>query len=305
MSLFPHGELRYYSFGLKAGLSNLLHNGFALGLKRTVGKISQPIHSYTRFPEYRLFDNAISKHITAVTAGTKARILDVGSPKMLGLYLASRADVEITLTDISPLNVDEYRTMWQSLSRKAKGKAIFQLQDARALKLDSSQYDVVYSMSVIEHVEGASGDSDAVREMVRVLKPGGLLLISVPCGPRYMEQNIVGVSGAVVQTGDDKPYFFQRIYDGAAFRSRVVAATTGLHLHSFSTVWRKNIWMHRAFARCGENVRGALGFLNPVLSCAANQACDGLKTNFFANYGPLHSSSDIYGDLIMTGVKTN
>src|SRR5690242_20298390 len=58
MSFFRYQEPRYYFFGLKAGLRNLLQNGFALGAKRTLGKIAQPINWYTRFPEYYYFDRA-------------------------------------------------------------------------------------------------------------------------------------------------------------------------------------------------------------------------------------------------------
>jgi SAM-dependent methyltransferase len=164
-------------------------------------------------------------------------------------------------------------------------------------------FDVVYSMSVIEHIDGAAGDSQALREMIRVLKPGGLFLISVPFGAEYLEQQIIGLSGAVLRTRDRKPYFFQRIYDETAFKTRILASANELREIKFVTVWRKNIWMHRSFARLGENARGALGFVNPFLSTLANQSCEGIKSSFAVNYGPIHSLRDIYGDLVMTGIK--
>ena len=301
--MFSYQELRYYSFGLKAGLKNLARNGFRLGAKRTLGKITQPINWYTRFPEYYFFDHAISRHLVAPKSSSMPRILDIGSPKMLGLYLARTAEVQVTLTDISPLNIDEYRIIWEGLNRKAKGHAAFQLQDARSLETHDAEFDVVYAMSVIEHIEGASGDSQAVQEMIRVLKPGGLLVISVPFGLKYVEQDIIGVSGAVLHTKDRKPYFFQRIYDEEAFRGRILAAAKGLHKVDFITIWRKHTWMHRAFARFNENIRGALGFVNPLLSTVGNQSCAGINTKFAVNYGGMHSLRDIYGDLIMIGVK--
>ena len=301
--LFPYQELRYYSFGLKAGFKNLVCNGFRLGARRSVGKVTQPINWYTRFPEYYFFDHAISRHILAAKASSMPKILDIGSPKMLGLYLARTAEVEVTLTDISPLNIDEYRMIWGGLNRGAKGHAVFQLQDARSLESDDAEFDVVYSMSVIEHIEGASGDSQAVREMIRVLKPGGLLVVSVPFGLRYVEQDVIGVSGAVLHTKDRKPYFFQRIYDEEAFKGRVLAAAKGLQKVDFTTIWRKHTWMHRTFGRLNENVRGSLGFVNPLLSIVGNQSCAGINTKFPVNYGRMHSLQDIYGDLIMVGVK--
>jgi SAM-dependent methyltransferase len=303
MILFPYREFRYYSFGLKAGLSNLLHNGLRLGAKTTLGKIAQPVNWYTRFPEYYFFDSAISRHLAGLGTLPQPRILDLGSPKLLGLYLARTTGADLTLTDITPLNIDEYRVMWDSLSPKAKGRAQFQLQDARALDIPNEAFDVVYSMSVIEHIEGDSGDSEAVREMIRVLKPGGLFIISVPCGSRYLEQDIIGVSGSALETHDRKPYFFQRIYDEAAFKTRILGPASGLHSVALHTIWRRHIWMHRTFARFGENLRGVFGFINPFLSAVANQSCDGINSAFTINYERVHSLTDIYGDIVMTGVK--
>jgi ubiquinone/menaquinone biosynthesis C-methylase UbiE len=303
MSFFRYQELKYYSFALKAGLLNFVGNRFRIGVKKSIGKITQPINWYTRFPEYYFFDRAISQYLTELPRGKGAKILDIGSPKMIGLYLACKAEVEITLTDISALNLDEYRVIWERLALKATGRALFQLQDARLLQIPDAQFDVVYSMSVIEHIEGADGDSQALREMIRVLKPGGLLVVSVPFGPKYVEQKIIGVSGAVLQTEDRKSYFFQRIYDEAAFKTRILAAA-GLQKVTFATVWRRHPSMHRSFARLHENIRGALGVFHPLLSAIANQSCDGINTGFTGNYGTMHSLRDIYGDLVMIGVKS-
>src|SRR4029077_16791888 len=238
MSLFPHDELKYYAFGLRAGIANLCGNGLHLGLKKTAGKIMQPINSYTRFPEYYWFDLAIRDYLAQVPAGSRATILDVGSPKTLGLYLGTKSTACLTLSDISELNVDEYRVMWQALEKKAKGKVVFSLQDARSLQFPAAQFDIVYSMSVLEHIEGATGDASAIRELLRVLKPGGLLLLSVPFGAKYIEQKRIGFSGAARKTGDRQAYFFQRIYDGDAFQSKVLDNLVKLEDIQLTTVRR-------------------------------------------------------------------
>ena len=159
MSLFPHREARYYSFALRAGVANLLSNGFLLGAKKTIGKITQPINAYSRFPEYYWFDSAVRRRLLTVPTGTRLKVLDVGSPKMLGLYLGVNTTAELILTDISELNVDEYQVMWRGLEGKAKGKIMFSLADARSLQFRDAEFDVVYSMSVVEHIEGEDGDS--------------------------------------------------------------------------------------------------------------------------------------------------
>lgn len=304
MRVFPHRELRYYAFGLRAGVANLAVNGLALGLKKTLGKITQPINAPSRFPEYNLFASAIHDHLSRRTAERPPKVLDVGSPKLLGLYLAHASGADVTLTDISELNVDEYRTMWRGLQGSARGRASFSLQDARSLTFPAAEFDVVYSMSVIEHVEGEAGDSRAVRELLRVLKPGGLLIVSVPFGRTFMEQKRIGFAGAARRTNDRDEYFFQRIYDSAAFHARILEYAHDLGEVSVTTVARRNQWLARGFGLLGENVRGALGFMNPILSLALNTTRTGIDDAFEVSYGPVHSARDVYGDLILVGRRS-
>ena len=273
-----------------------------LGVKKTLGKITQPINAYSRFPEYYWFDSAISNFLS-LAPGQKLKILDVGSPKMLGLYLAQKKQIEIMLTDISETNVDEYEVMWKALAGKARGNTSFSLQDARSLQYPDSEFDIVYSMSVIEHIEGADGDVRAIREMLRVLKPGGLLALSVPYGARYIEQQRIGLSGAARKTGDQVSYFFQRIYDPAAIQQRILQPTAGFRDMALTTVSRSNQWLGSAFGLLSENVRGALGFVNPFLSLAVNRSCKGMNDFSRVVYGEIHSARDVYGDLILTGRK--
>jgi len=123
-------------------------------LKKTLGKITQPINSYTRFPEYYFMDRQIQQYLMIPDSAARARILDVGSPKCFGLYLASRFDVEIHLTDMYEKAVEEYERMWEPIRDHSIGKAVFLVQDARSLSYPEGYFDIVYSMSVVEHVEG-------------------------------------------------------------------------------------------------------------------------------------------------------
>lgn len=294
------GELRFYSFGLRAGLSNLRRNGFRLGLKKTVGKITQPINSYTRFPEYFFMETAIRQYL--LDRRHPAKILDVGSPKCFGLYLANSMEVSVVMTDISRLNIDEYKLMWDALRRKSKGNALFCLQDARALKFPSDHFDVVYSMSVLEHVEGEGGDTSALGEMIRILKPGGLLLLSVPFGNRYVEQWRRGLAAASDYRRDNKMYFFQRIYDAPMLEKRINQSLKGMHISGRWTIWRVRQSLALSFARLGE-IGALFGFASPWLSRCINRATDDLLEDIPCSYEQSHSRRDIYGDVVIAALK--
>ncbi|HEY7402302.1 MAG TPA: class I SAM-dependent methyltransferase [Candidatus Angelobacter sp.] len=304
MKLFPHREFTYYFFGLRAGLANLRVNGLRLGLKKTAGKIMQPINSYTRFPEYYWFDRTIRSYLAKIPSWRRPAVLDVGSPKMFGLYLAAQNAVDLHLTDISELNVDEYQVMWRALQGRAKSNVTFSLEDARKLTFPSNSFDIVYSMSVLEHIDGERGDSVAIGEVLRVLKPGGLLILSVPFGREYVEQKRIGFSGAVRKTGDQQTYFFQRIYDQPMLQSRLVDHLANLQGIHMTTVQRIHSGFPRLFTSLGENVRGILGALNPFLSALANRSCSGIDSSFAMHYDDLHTAQDVYGDFIVAGVKS-
>ncbi|MCK9921666.1 class I SAM-dependent methyltransferase, partial [Frankia sp. AgPm24] len=51
--------------------------------------------------------------------------------------------------------------------------------DVRALEVPDATYDAVYSPGVCEHFE--AGPGEVLRETLRVLRPGGIALVSTPC----------------------------------------------------------------------------------------------------------------------------
>ena len=134
------------------------------------------------------------------------------------------------------------------------------------------------------------------------LKPGGLLLISVPFGPAFQEQSIIGFADAARPTHDTREYFFQRIYDCQAFKRRILSEAA-LESVETITVWRRRVPLLQAYSRLGQNIHGALGFLNPFLSAIVNRSCTGMNPLLVGAYGRLHSLQYIYGDLILAGIK--
>jgi SAM-dependent methyltransferase len=300
---FRFDETKYYKFGLMLGIKNVLHAGFRLGLKKTAGKLLQPVNSYTRFPEYWFMGSEAEQYLRQFPSSRRPKVLDVGSPKLFGLYLAFHFDIEIYLTDIDAPSITEAEVLWGAIRDRAKGKAYFSIEDARSLKYPEENFDMVYAMSVIEHVDGQAGDAEAMREMVRVLKPGGLLLVTVPFGHEYAEQERVGLQGAARQTSSQERFFFQRIYTPAAAEERIVGVVPGATLAKAVSVRRKDSTIARVYRRMGADLRGLCGCFNPILSVALNASQDGIVP-VPGNYGALHGPNDVYGDLMLAWNKT-
>ena len=320
MSSPNYREFAYYAFGLKTGARSFLRNGFGAGFRATASSLLQPVNSYTRFPEYFFLEEAIKGRAFAAEAALvrgggggrgecggragRLELLDVGSPKLAALYLASRYDVHIRATDISPLNVGPYERMWAAVRNKARGAIAFETQDGRRLTYADETFDLAYSMSVLEHIEGDGGDAAAVGEMLRVVKPGGRLVLSVPFGPTYVEQRIAGMAHAVERLRTDALFFFQRIYDKRRLESNILdAAKRSGGTAKIVTVFRRDMRTTATaygFRGLPESIVTALGFLNPILSRVLNRHAEGLIDNFRSAYGPVHRFGDIYGDAVIT-----
>jgi SAM-dependent methyltransferase len=101
------------------------------------------------------------------------RLLEAGcGPAANGLNLAQRG-AEVTGVDLSPNAVASAQ---QEFGRRGvPGR--FVRGDVRALPFADSEFDFVYAGGVVEHFHELD---EALRELLRVLRPDGRLLITVP-----------------------------------------------------------------------------------------------------------------------------
>lgn len=152
-----------------------------------------------------------------------ARILDIGSPKDLAAMLARHRRYEIVATDILPeaITLSHRYACAQGLEGRGPGRVHSEVQDGRALPYDDGSFDAAYSVSVLEHIPD-NGDSLAIRELIRVVRPGGVVVVTVPFDRRYRE---TFVTGPVYERRPlaSEPIFFERHYDRDALMQRLIS----------------------------------------------------------------------------------
>lgn len=164
-----------------------------------------------------------------------AEIVSVGAGHELVLYWLANHAHRVIATDM-------YEGVWQAAQGREgdpdvihrpedyapfpyrQDRLFFLKMDGRRLAFQDHSFDIAYSLSSIEHFGGLAGAAETVREMGRVLKPGGVLALAteyVLNGPPHEETfqpeeflSLIDQPGLeLVQPLDDRVY---RRYDYAA-----------------------------------------------------------------------------------------
>ncbi len=214
------GSLYATSVGL--GLRHLLRRGY---LREAVVRVVIPLD-----PSRYLELPWVLAHLQAAAG---SRVLDLAGPKLLSLALARRG-LAVTAVDRLAEEIDTWR-------RLTAGEPNLELlvADGRSLPFPAHSFDHAYSVSVLEHIP-EPGDEQALRELARVVKPGGRVLVTVPYARSYREdwrrRPTYGHEGAV-----GGRFFFQRWYDRPRLE-RLAAAAPALELASLEVVRMQPNW---------------------------------------------------------------
>lgn len=203
--------LGIWAAGVVVGLRSLRKEP-VLGLKR----LALPV-SYWRSAEF-----AYAWRQLKLARG--ARVLDVGSPKDLAAMLARHRGFEVVATDILPEAIDLSRryARAQGLDGQGPGRVRSEVQDGRALAYEDNSFDAAYSVSVLEHIPD-DGDSAAMRELIRVVRPGGVVVATVPYDRAYRETFVEGPVYERKPIGSER-VFFERHYDRETLATRLLSS---------------------------------------------------------------------------------
>jgi SAM-dependent methyltransferase len=213
---------KYWRTAVGVGLRSFMRPGNRLeAIKRAVNPLS--------FPRPAEFRAALYDLAPDLQGG---RVLDISSPKLPAIVLAGeRPELELHLTDIMQDFIPSMRWFLHAAGHGNRLDRTIHLrsEDARALSYPDNSFDWVYTISVMEHVADGNrnnqihrGDSQALREIARVLKPGGVVTLTVPFEPNgYWEEFTEGAVYERMGTEGVKT-FYQRHYDLQAVAERLI-----------------------------------------------------------------------------------
>jgi SAM-dependent methyltransferase len=245
------GRLAMWTAALRLGAACLRREP-VLGIKRLLLPVS-----YWRVAEFA--------YVWKRLAGFRgACVLDLGSPKDLAAILARDRGCAVTAVDILPeaIALSERYARAQGLDGYGAAKVRSEVQDGRALSYADGTFDAAYSVSVIEHIPHR-GDTATMQELVRVVKPGGLVVVTIPYDRVYRETFVQDSVYERKQVGSD-PVFFERHYDEAALADRLLSPIAA-EIVDRETWGERGLRVESLMLRAGP-LRLPLSPLEPVLS---------------------------------------
>lgn len=160
--------------------------------------------------------------------------LDVSSPRLLPLLLmCSRPELVATLINPDRADLPLTKTLAQSLG--VSGRCRFSSELIESVSAEDGSVDLITCISVLEHIPA---DQRAVRRMWSLLRPGGRLLLTVPCAARaaaeYTDRDKYGLLGM-----DERGFvFWQRYYDSNLLAERLfreIGAPTHVEIYGERT----------------------------------------------------------------------
>lgn len=148
------------------------------------------------------------------------RYLDLSSPRALPILLLRASEgltAELLNPDESDLAVTRALIAACGLQARCTSRGVA-IADAR---FEPASFDLVTALSVIEHIPA---HREAVQLLWDAVKPGGQLIVTVPCAREALEEYL-DLDEYGLLPADDRGYVFgQRFYDEALLRETFFSA---------------------------------------------------------------------------------
>jgi len=179
--------------------------------------------------------------------------LDVSSPRLLPL-LVMRSKPKATVMLVNPDVADLKETMSLARALDLESRCTFFNGVLDAVEDTTPSFDLITCISVLEHIPE---DKAAIERMWSLLRPGGKLILTLPCMSHPLEQRISHNQYGVLASGDDGYTFWQRYYDQVRLQTSIYSVTG---VPCYAAVYGEKV--NGLFFR-NTSMKRLLGFLYP------------------------------------------
>jgi SAM-dependent methyltransferase len=134
-----------------------------------------PLHTWSRTWEYPYVYYHLHNWLQEKREGVEFHVVDVGCGFTFMPFAISRLGCRVTGTDIDPICGEDLAKAGNEVIT-APGAVQFSLTDGEVLPFSTESVDAIYCISVLEHIPNFS---NTIIEMARVLKSGGILILTI------------------------------------------------------------------------------------------------------------------------------
>jgi SAM-dependent methyltransferase len=167
---------------------------------------------------FRYFEfGALWGYLTLPARGA-VRYLDVSSPRLFPTVLLKEfPDVGAEILNPDGKDLDETIRLMDAAG--LSGRCRFHCKVVDDLDFPPETFDLVTSISAIEHIPGG-GDRRAFEKLWLILKPGGRLLVTVPCSREPFEEYMDFNEYGLLSPDEEGFVFGSTFYDERMLRER-------------------------------------------------------------------------------------
>ncbi|MEB2309922.1 MAG: class I SAM-dependent methyltransferase [Candidatus Brocadiaceae bacterium] len=134
-----------------------------------------PLHTWSRVWEYPYVYYHMRKNLVHANSASLPKVVDLGSGVTFFPFIIASLGYEVICLDIDAVcSLDIERAL--SVLPQQQGKVNFRLIADYKLPLKSNEVDLVYSVSVMEHIHDFE---NTIEEVFRILKIGGLFILTI------------------------------------------------------------------------------------------------------------------------------
>jgi 2-polyprenyl-3-methyl-5-hydroxy-6-metoxy-1,4-benzoquinol methylase len=165
------------------------------------------------------------------------RVLDMGCGAGRHAFELYRRGADVVALDQNASDLADVQVMFDAMAAegglRAEAAATTVEGDALALPFDDGEFDRIIAAEILEHIPD---DEQAMRELFRVIKPGGVAAITVP---RWFAEK---VNWALSDAYHEVEGGHVRIYKEHELRERLARAGFVIDGHSFAHALHSPYW---------------------------------------------------------------